>query len=233
MGLGEALMKIVVKVGDVVALARRFREAPAAAMTEVVAQVRIAFAETLERVMEAEIDLHLGEEADPSNKRNGYRSRSFTVKGIGTVTLRVPRDRKGTYDSRIVPASRRYDEAIERDLAVLHLAGISTRMLSILSGRALGMRVSATEVSNALGTLIPAARRFLERPLGGRKWVYLYVDGTNFRVRRTTVALEPTLVVLGVDEHGFKSVLAMVSGDKDARGAWEMVFAEVQADLEQ
>jgi len=37
MGLGEALMKIVVKVGDVVALARRFREAPAAAMSEVVA----------------------------------------------------------------------------------------------------------------------------------------------------------------------------------------------------
>ena len=52
-------------------------------------------------------------------------------------------------------------------------------------------------------------------------------------MRRTTVDVEPTLVVLGVDEHGFKSVLSMVSGDKDARGAWEMVFAEVQADLEQ
>ncbi len=229
MGLGEALMQILVKVSDVVALARRFRETPATAMTEVVAQMRSAFADTLERVMEAEIDLHLGEEADPSNKRNGYRSRTFTVKGIGAVTLRVPRDRKGTYDSRIVPASRRYDAEIERDMAILHLAGISTRMLAILSGRALGMRVSSTEVSNALKTLIPAARRFLERRLDGRRWKYLYVDGTNFRVRRTTVALEPTLVVLGVDEDGFKSVLAMMSGDKDARSAWEVVFADLKA----
>src|SRR5262249_37488071 len=148
---------------------------------------------------------------------------------IGSMTMRVPRDRKGTYESRIVPASRRYDEALERDLAALHLAGISTRMLSILSGRVLGVKLSMTEVSNALQTLVPAARTFLERPLGTRRWIYLYIDGTNFRVRRSTVAVEPTLVVLGVDEHGFKSVLAMITGDKDSRGAWEMVFADLKA----
>jgi transposase-like protein len=120
-------------------------------------------------------------------------------------------------------------EAIERDLAALHLAGISTRMLSILSKRVLGVKVSAQEVSNALDTLIPSARGFLERPLGGRVWRYLYVDGTFFSVRRTTVAKEPTLVVLGVDEGGFKSVLAMVQGDKDSKTAWEMVFGELKA----
>jgi transposase-like protein len=53
----------------------------------------------------------------------------------------------------------------------------------------------------------PSARGLLERPPSGRVWRYLYVDGTFFCVRRTTVAKEPTLVVLGVDEGGFKSVL--------------------------
>jgi putative transposase len=224
MGFGEALMKIVVKVGDAVSLARRFREAPGLAMQEVVAQVRNAVAETLGRAMEAELELHLAENGDPENKRNGYRSRTFAIKGLGSLTVRVPRDRKGTFESCIVPSSRRYDEAIERDLAALHLAGISTRMLAILSRRLLGVKVSAQEVSNSLSAIIPSARKFLERPLGDRKWVYLYVDGTFFSVRRSTVEKEPTLVVLGVDEGGFKSVLAMVSGDKDSRGAWEMVF---------
>lgn len=228
MGLDEALMKIVVKVSDVVALARRFREEPGAAMERVVAQMRASMVETLERVMEAEIALHLGEEGDAGNKRNGHRVRSYAIKGLGTVTVRVPRDRKGTFASRIVPPSRRYDEAIEKDLAALHLAGISTRMLSILSGRVLGMRVSAKEVSNSLETLLPAARKFLERPLGGRRWRYLYLDGTNFSVRRTTVAKEPTLVVLGIDEDGHKSVLAMVAGDKESRTSWEMVFSEIK-----
>ncbi len=101
-------------------------------------------------------------------------------------------------------------------------------MLSILSGRVLGVRVSAQEVSNSLETLLPAARAFLERPLGDRRWQYLYVDGTNFAVHRSTVAKEPTLVVLGIDEQGRKSVLSTVQGDKDSRRAWQMVFARLK-----
>ncbi len=58
--------------------------------------------------------------------------------------------------------------------------------------------------------------------------MYLYVDGTNFRVRRTTVDIEPTLVVLGVDETGRKIVLSMVQGDKDSRAAWEAVFVDLK-----
>lgn len=58
--------------------------------------------------------------------------------------------------------------------------------------------------------------------------MYLYVDGTNFRVRRSTVGIEPTLVVLGVDETGRKSVLSMIQGDKDSRAAWEAVFVDLK-----
>lgn len=228
MGLRDTLMKIVVKVHDVVALARRFEAAPLEAMREVVTQVRAAATATLEQVMDAEIELFLGQEAEATNKRNGFVSRTFGVKGLGSVRVRVPRDRAGRFESKVVPPRRRYDAATEKDLAVLNLAGLSTRMLSHLSAQLLGIKVSAQEVSNALHTLVPAAKAFLERPLGGRQFMYLYVDGTNFRVRRTTVDIEPTLVVLGVDTTGHKSILAMVQGDKDSRAAWEMVFSRLK-----
>jgi len=228
MELGTALMKSVVKVVDGFRLARWFRTAPAMAMRGVVEQLRESFTTAIEQVMDAELELHLAEQADVTNKKNGYRSRTFAVKGLGSLTVRVPRDRKGTFESKVVPASKRYDEAIERDLAVLHLAGLSTRMLAILSRRLLGVRVSAQEVSNSLETLIPSAKKFLERPLGDRRWAYLYIDGTFFSVRRSTVEKEPTLVVLGVDEGGYKSVLALENGDKDSRRAWEMVFAKLK-----
>ena len=106
MGLGEQLMKIVVKVSDVVELAKRFRAEPLAAMQEVAAQVRAVVADTLERVMDAEIDLVLGEHNDPKNKRNGHTRRTFAIKGIGEVAVKVPRDRKGVYESKVVPPSR-------------------------------------------------------------------------------------------------------------------------------
>jgi hypothetical protein len=108
---------------------------------------------------------------------------------------------------------------------LLHLAGLSTRVSAHVSRGVLGLSVSPAEVSNALKTIVSAAKAFLERPLGGRRFKYLWVDGTFFRVRRTAVAREPTLVVIGVDETDRKSVLAMVQGDKDARSAWQLVFA--------
>ena len=228
MGLGETLMKIVVKVSDVVELAKRFRAEPLAAMQEVATQVRAAVVDTLERVMDAEIDLVLGEQKDADNKRNGHTTRTFAIKGIGEVAVKVPRDRKGTYESKVVPPSRRYGQALEKDVALLNLAGLSTRTLALVSRRVLGVRVSAQEVSNSLQAIVPAAKAFLERPLGDRCWVYLYVDGTYFSVRRTTVAKEPTLVVLGVDEAGHKSVLTMMQGDKDCRSTWKVVFAELK-----
>jgi len=226
-GLQATLMKFVVKVRDVFTLATLFKQSPTTAMQQVTDRVREALTATLEGVMDAEIDLFLGEEDQGDNKRNGYVSRTYGIKGIGQVRLRVPRDRKGRFESNVVPAHRRYDVATERDLALLHLAGISTRMLAHVSRSVLGVAVSAQEVSASIERIVPAAKRFLERPLGDRKWIYLYVDGTNFNVRRSTVDREPTLVVVGVDEHGRKSVLAMVQGAKDNRTAWDAVFAQL------
>jgi transposase-like protein len=228
MALGATLMKVLVKVADVVALAKLFEASPAQAMTTVVDQMRRALSSTLERIAAAEIEMFLGQPAEQDNARNGFVTRTYAIKGFGSLRLRLPRDRKGRYVSKVVPPHRRYDEATEKDLAQLHLSGISTRMLSLLSGPLLGVRVSRQEVTNSMHAIVPAAKKFLDRPLGDRKFKYLYVDGTNFNVRRTTVEKEPTLVVIGVDETDHKSILAMVQGDKDSRGAWEMVFRSLK-----
>lgn len=224
MGFRDGLMKIKVRVRGVVELVKHFETSPKLAMREVVNHVRQGVAETLERVMQAEIELFLGQESELKNKRNGFSVRTYSIKGVGAVQVRVPRDRAGRFDSRVVPKGRRYDDALEKDVALLHLAGLSTRMLSHVSRHVLGIEVSPAEVSNALKTIVPAAKTFLSRPLTGRRFKYLYLDGTFFSVRRTTVEREPTLVVIGVDEADKKSILAMVQGDKDSRMAWEMVF---------
>lgn len=228
MGMQDALMKIVIKVGDVVALAKRFESSPRSTMQDIVDEARCAVRLMLEQTMKTEIGLFLGQDSEKGNKRNGYRTRDFGIKGIGVLRLRVPRDRAGRFESKVVPRQRHYDDAMERDLALLHLAGISTRMLSYISFSVLGVRVSHEEVHRSLDRLLPGAKQFLERRLDGRRFMYLFVDGTNFHIRRTTVEKEPTLVVVGVDENGHKSILSMVQGDRDNRRAWEMVFSDLK-----
>ncbi len=163
-------MKLVVKAEGALALAVHFEASPVEAMKQVVHQVQQGAKQVLERVMDAEIGIFLGRDGDPTNKRNGYTTRSFTFKGLGCIQVRVPRDRAGRYESRIVPKGRRYEEAIEKDLALLHLAGLSTRMLAHVSRHVLGIRVSPQEVSNSLEAILPAAKAFLERPLSDRRY---------------------------------------------------------------
>jgi transposase-like protein len=119
-------------------MAKRFEAAPLEAMREVMDSMRQAVAHTLEQVMDAEVALFLGQPAETDDKRNGYRVRTFGLKGLGALQVRVPRDRAGRFESRVMPASRRYDAALEKDLALLNLAGLSTRMLSHVGGQSRG-----------------------------------------------------------------------------------------------
>jgi putative transposase len=112
-------------------------------------------------------------------------------------------------------------------MAVLHLAGLSTRTLSMLSNRVLRVEVSPQTVTNSLAVIEPQALAWLERELTKPYWA-LYVDGTNFRVqRRGSTEKEPSLVVLGVDADNHMSLLAIEPGTKENVGAWESAFASL------
>ncbi len=86
--------------------------------------VRLTAVDTLNHLLNLEMSLFLGEADQADNKRNGSRDRDYTIKGIGTVRLNVPKDRKSRFQSAIVKKSERIDPRIKEDLAFLHLAGI-------------------------------------------------------------------------------------------------------------
>lgn len=113
-------------------------------------------------------------------------------------------------------------------MAILQLSGLSTRTLAMISKRLLGVEVSKTAISSSLGLLAGEAERWLTRPINKAFWA-LYVDGTNFKVqRRGSTQKEPSLVVLGVDEHNFRSILAIEPGNKDNVDSWRAVFSELK-----
>jgi putative transposase len=140
----------------------------------------------------------------------------------------MPQDRKSVFQSDIIRANEQIDPRLKEDMAVLHLAGLSTRTMAMVSKRVLGVEVSTNTVSESLGTIEGKALEFLTRPLEKRYWG-LYIDGTNFRIqRRGTTAKEPSLVVLGIDERNCMSILAVEPGTKDNTDAWAAVFAELR-----
>jgi len=190
--------------------------------------IREAVSESLNELMDAEISLFLGQPGQEGNKRNGYKVRSYQFKGIGGLQLQIPRDRHGDFNSVVIPLGERADPRLRHDMALLHLAGISNRTMAMISRRVLGVEVSKDTISRSLSVVHDEALNWLTRPLTERYWA-LYIDGTNFKVqRRGSTEREPSLVVLGVNESNYKSILAVEPGNRDNVESWRAVFRELK-----
>jgi putative transposase len=189
----------------------------------------------LSLLMESELTFMLGrgryERAGGSvNYRNGAYHRRFTLKGIGQVTVRVPRDRNGEFRTSVLPRSKQYEDAIREDLSLMFLSGVSTRTLSLISRRLIGRSISHEEVSKANRELTEAIERWRMRDLSTEPVKYVFLDGVNFTMRiGGTVELVPVLVAIGVTLAGHKKVLGLQSGDKESASSWREFIKDLKA----
>ena len=226
--MNMGIIKVVINVPEAVQAIEDFRMNRVRAFEAMTSELKTAVGEAMSNLLHTEMTLFLGKPDQSDNKRNGYKERDFALKGVGCIRLRMPQDRKSRFQSDIIKPNEQIDPRLKEDMAVLHLAGLSTRTMAMVSKRILGIEVSTNTVSESLGTIEEKALEFLTRPLEKRYWG-LYIDGTNFRIqRRGTTAKEPSLVVLGIDEKNCMSILAVEPGVKDNVDAWVAVFAELR-----
>ncbi len=188
----------------------------------------------LSGLMETELTRFLGRAPYPraeqdSNHRNGSYRRSFTMKGIGKVRVRVPRDRQGQFSTQVIPRCQRYEKALQEDLCLVFLSGVSTRTLSLISEKLIGRRVSPEEVSKASEKLVEAVEAWRQRDLSREPIKYMYIDGTLFRMRvAKEVNKVPVLVAIGVTASGHRTVLGLQSGDKESAVSWREFFKDLK-----
>ena len=219
-------MKMEITVAEVFDLINEIRQQPQSLFEMIRSNVQETVGQYLSTLMDSEMTHFLGRnryercEGD-TNHRNGSYDRQFTLKGIGSVDIKVPRDRRGAFKTEIIPRSKQYEDSLREDLSVMFLAGISTRTLSIMSERLIGRKISAGEVSNVSKELTRSVEAWRERDLSGEAIKYLYMDGTNFSMRIDgSVEKVPVLVVIGVTEAGHRTVLGLQAGDKESATSW-------------
>ncbi len=227
MTLSMGIIKVEIKIPELVKAVEIFKENNQKFFDLISTEIKNSVNQTFNNILQAEMDIFLGQPDQALNKRDGYREREFAIKGVGCVRVRVPRDRHQKFSSAIIPKHTQIDTRLKEDLAVLHLAGISNRTLSMISKRILGVQVSPQSVHNSLALVEDKALAWLERDLTKKYWC-LFVDGTNFKIqRRGSTAKEPTLVVVGIDDRNCTSILALQPGHKDSAEAWGVVFEDL------
>jgi putative transposase len=227
-------MKLQVSVTELVDLIKEVQMTPARIFEVLGMDIRKQVGDYLSQLMDVERTQVLGREKyerteSSSDHRNGSYERTFCMKGIGEIIVRIPRDREGKFHTQVIPRGKQYEDRIVEDLSAMYLTGISTRTLSLLSKRLIGRSISPTEISNANKELTESVEKWRTRDLSHERIKYLYVDGVIFRMRiGGTVENVPVLVAIGVTADGTKLVLGLQSGDKESAAAWREFFRDLK-----
>ncbi len=203
-------------------------------------RVKAGARKMLQDALEAEVDEFLGRRRyQRTDQKRGYRNghqpaRTIGV-GVGAVEVRLPRvsevppevSPKG-FESEIVARYQRRSRTQERLLARLYLEGLASGDFEPVF-RALVGETAALSPSSILKLKADWQQEYeiwRKRPLRGR-YVYLYADGLYLKAgaEQDKTAL---LVVLGVDEHGHKELLAMESGYRESAASWSEVLRSLK-----
>src|SRR5512139_1341293 len=114
--------------------------------------------------------------------RNGYRERPLHTR-LGTLELKVPKLRQGTYFPAFLEPRRLTEQALTAVIQEAWIGGLSTRKVDDLV-QALGMTgISKSQVSALCRDIDERVDSFLTRPIEG-EWPYLWLDATYLKVRK-------------------------------------------------
>ena len=228
-------MKVEISVTEVVQVFKELQEQPEKILEMVKTDMPKAVGGYLSEIMQLELTRFLGRkpyervEAEETNHRNGSYPRNFTLKGIGEVGVKVPRDREGKYQTQVIPKSKQYEDELRQDIAVMFLSGVSTRTLAMISQRLIGHKISAGEVSRCSRELVQAIENWRNRNLSLWRFKYLFCDGVYFEMRvARSIEKVSVLVVIGVTENGQKQVIGLQSGDKESAAGWRETFKDLK-----
>jgi len=177
-----------------------------------------------ERLMELEVGVLTGaaygeKSTERVVQRNGYRDRDWQTRA-GTVELRIPKLRKGSYFPFFLEPRRLAEKALTAVIQEAYIQGISTRSVDELV-KAMGMSgISKSQVSRLCEEIDERVKVFLDRPIEG-DWPYLWIDATYVKVRQAgRIVSVAVIVAVGVNSDGRREVLGLEIGPSEAETFW-------------
>jgi transposase-like protein len=179
----------------------------------------------LHAVMDADVSQQIGADLherseDRVTYRNGSRPRRWDTRA-GTIDLRIPKLREGTYLPAFLEPRRRAEQALLAVIQQAYIEGVSTRRVEDLV-QALGCDgISKSEVSRICQALDAQVQAFRERPLSDGPYPYVWLDALTQKVREGGRVVNVAVVVAtAVNGQGQREVLGLDCGASEDGAFW-------------
>lgn len=182
---------------------------------------------TIQEMMEAELDNHLGyesyERSDNPDYRNGTKSKTLRST-VGEIPIAVPKDRDGDFEPKVVPKYKKDISDIESKVISLSAKGLTTRQISSVIEDIYGCEISEGMVSNITDKIMPDIEAWQNRPLSA-VYPIVFVDCIHFSVRDEHIVKKlAAYIILGISIDGHKEVLSITVGENESAKFWLSVL---------
>ena len=193
------------------------------------------FADTLQKMLEAELTQHVGYEkneyVDEDDEERNYRNGSFakTVHSkYGDIPLKIPRDRQGTFEPIVVPKGKKDISSIEEKIIRMYARGNSNKDIQEQMNEIYGINVSPDMVTAITDKIIPKIKEWQNRQLDSI-YPIVFVDATYFNVRQEGVVVKKAAyIALGVTMDGRKDILGIYLSETESAKYWLSIFNQLK-----
>lgn len=202
-------------------------------MEDVQALLKTLFKGTIEQMLEAEMDEHLGYEKNSvignnsGNSRNGYGKKTLKTE-LGETELQVPRDRNGEFEPQVIEKRQTRSDDLESRILAMYAKGMSNRDIEDHLRDVYGVDASASLISRITDKILPAVAEWQSRPLDPI-YPVVFLDGIVFKVRKESRVINKCVYsVLGINMDGRKEILGIWLSENESASFWTTVCNELK-----
>lgn len=202
-------------------------------LEDVQAVLKNLFKGTLESMLSAEMDEHLGYDKhsalgnNSGNSRNGYNKKTLKTE-LGETEISVPRDRNGEFAPQLISKGQTRSENLENRILAMYAKGMSTRDIEDHLRDIYGVDASAALISRITDKILPAVTEWQSRPLEA-VYPIVFLDGIVFKVRKDARVINRCVYsVLGINMEGKKEILGIWMSDNESASFWTTVCNELK-----
>jgi putative transposase len=197
------------------------------------------FRDVLQQVMESELEEKLGyekskrlsnvdETAGSKNYRNGYSKKTVKTQ-IGEIPVKIPRDRNGEYEPKIIGKYNRNADGMEEKILALYSCGMSQRDIAEQIKNLYDVEISPELVSKITDKIMPEITAWQSRPLNP-VYPFVFMDAMHYKVKENhQYQTKAAYVVLGIDMDGRKDILGVWIGEHESSKFWLSVLNDLKS----
>lgn len=191
------------------------------------------FAGTIEQMLEAELDDHLGYSKNSiignnsGNSRNGYGKKTI-ISDYGECEIAVPRDRNGEFEPRVIEKRQTRTDEIEQKIMAMYAKGMSQRDIEDTLRDIYGSNISQGMISKITDRILPEVNEWQNRPLNNI-YPVIFFDGIVFNSRKDNKIINKCVYsVLGINMNGQKEILGTWLSENESASFYASICADLR-----